>query len=198
MNESERRDKRTRQEGEKVRQLDAQKRLDEQFERLNQEFNPPYPLSKDPNARDDSPTNVSDDDSSVDSGDDDGSFSAPEGAPEQPGNEETPASTLPSGSQPINVQPPSPAPAGPNRRSKRLKKPTPPRRSERLRRGRNANNVKVRKGSYEVCGKRLDSHPDFNRCYTNLVTDRMRDDTYHKDHHEKFACTLGTKQAPRK
>jgi hypothetical protein len=40
-------------------------------------------------------------------------------------------------------------------------------------------------------------HPDFKRCYSSLVTDRMRHDEYIKNNQEKFCCTVGTKQPPR-
>ena len=39
-------------------------------------------------------------------------------------------------------------------------------------------------------------HPDFKRCYTSLVTDRMQQYDYTKNNQEKFCCTVGTKQPP--
>ena len=39
-------------------------------------------------------------------------------------------------------------------------------------------------------------HLDFKRCYTSLVTDRMKKDEYIKNDKEKFCCTVGTKQPP--
>ena len=39
-------------------------------------------------------------------------------------------------------------------------------------------------------------HLDFKRCYTSLVTDCMKNDTYIKNNKEKFCCTIGTKHPP--
>ena len=43
----------------------------------------------------------------------------------------------------------------------------------------------------------LERHPEFNRAYTSLVSDRMRDEDYIKSNRERFYCTLGKKQPPR-
>ena len=55
----------------------------------------------------------------------------------------------------------------------------------------------VRDGSHTVNGTRLDEHPDFERCYTSLVTDRFRDTKYFERNRQQFCCTLGPKQPPR-
>ena len=181
LTESEQRDKKERIDKWRNTQREIREREAEQFEKLNSDYNPPYPLpsSDVPDAAlisdDESDSDDSDAESSIGDGGPD--FGAPEGA----------ADTAPEGAAPA---PPAPA--------------AQPRRSERLRRDRRAYNPKtrglrdgIRDGAYEVNGERLDKHPDFTRCYTSLVTDRMRDAKYFEKNRSRFACTLGTKQPPR-
>ena len=62
----------------------------------------------------------------------------------------------------------------------------PPRRSRRLR-GERAGPEMIR----------LASHPDYARCNTSMVTDRMRDKGFIQANKAQFGCTPGAKQPPR-
>ena len=55
----------------------------------------------------------------------------------------------------------------------------------------------VRDGAGDMNGEWLDNHPDFERCYTSLVTDRMRNTEFINNNKQRFCCTLGPKQPPR-
>lgn len=52
----------------------------------------------------------------------------------------------------------------------------------------------VRNEAYHT---KVDEHPDYQRCYTSLVTDRMRDTEFIKNNKDQFCCTLGKTQPPR-
>jgi len=45
--------------------------------------------------------------------------------------------------------------------------------------------------------EQLDAHPDFDCCYTHLVTDMMSHDAFMEHNKQRFACLLGPKQPPR-
>ena len=69
-------------------------------------------------------------------------------------------------------------------RSARLKVPTPPpppRRSRRLR-------------GEEAPSVNLSAHPDYARCNTRLVNNRILDKGFIQANKSQFICTLGTKQ----
>ena len=69
-------------------------------------------------------------------------------------------------------------------RSARLKVPTPPpppRRSRRLR-------------GEEAPSVNLSAHPDYARCNTRLVNNRILDKGFIQTNKSQFICTLGTKQ----
>ena len=68
------------------------------------------------------------------------------------------------------------------------------RRSKRLRQGVTKYNPTSGR-SYKLHDDET-KHPDFKRCYSSLVTDRMRHDEYIKNNQEKFCCTVGTNQPP--
>ncbi|NCF91157.1 MAG: hypothetical protein GWQ05_09390, partial [Verrucomicrobiaceae bacterium] len=207
-----------------------------EFEKLNQEYSPPYPSPSSYPPSDSSYASDSDvdDDISASEGADDG-FTPPEGAgpPISPSQPSEGARRSPT---PAPFGPPSPdgavdlrprrrkkmrADGAPPRRSRRLKARATvgdehappddppslvhePRRSRRLRRGGGSEyNSKtaglrdgVRDGAYIVNGERIGDHPDFERCYTSLVTDRMRDDDYISRRRQQFSCTLANKQPP--
>ena len=63
--------------------------------------------------------------------------------------------------------------------------PAPPRRSKRL------------KGEKPEFKSYLAAHPDYARCNTSLVTDRMRNKGFIQANKAQFVCTLGKKQPPR-
>ena len=174
LNEPERREKKQRLEERRARQIEKFKQQNADFEKLNNDFNPPYPViptedGPPPGAAvvsDDEDSDGSDEDSDFD--DDSIGFSAPEGDTPSP--------------------PASPDPEPPPRRSGRLRReyhgPT-----AGLRDG-------VRDGAYKVNGERLDKHPDFERCYTSLVTDSMSDKGFIRSNRERFACTLSKSKQP--
>ena len=177
----ERREKKCRLEAKKARQLDVRRDQAKDFEKLNSEYNPPYPFSDDSS---EPPQLMSDDDdSSIESDSSDGpTLRAPEGATPAEGvqfqDEGPPTAEIP----PVPVQ---------VRRSRRLRgeQPVTPnvRRSQRLRGD--------RVGAYRA---KIEEHPNYERCSYSLVTDRMRDDDYIKEHRDQFCCTLGNKQPPRR
>ena len=166
LTEAERRDKDSR--GESWRSQQHQKRSQQakEFEQLNDDFNPIWPLD---NFDVPSAASISDDDDSS-TGDSVDSFTAccdaPEGAPD------TVAPSLP----------PTPRPP---RRSRRLRgEAEGPRRSRRLR------------GEAPEF-MRVASHPDYARCCTSMVSDKMKNKGFIQANRAQFACTLGTKQPPR-
>ena len=116
-------------------------------------------------------------------------FSAPEGVPD---------------SAPEGVQNPDSGNRTPTPHPERL--PTPnraaPRRSRRLRREYNPKTAGlkdgVHDGVYTSSGEIGDvtKHPDYERCCTSLVTDRMRNEAYFKENKTQFQCTLGKQQPP--
>ena len=42
-----------------------------------------------------------------------------------------------------------------------------------------------------------DTHPDFDRCHTNLMNDMIRDSKFIENNKSRFACSLGPRQPPR-
>lgn len=188
LTEPERRDKKARMEAKRSNDGIIARKQAEEFEKLNSEYNPSYPSQ--PTY---SPTNepvpdgalISDDDYS----DDDSVCSCGS----EPLFESSGGDVDPEG-----ATPPPPSPAGPGSRT----------RSQQGSRGRNnldrdgssppqARRSQRSRGRYNTKTAGLEQHPEFNRAYTSLVTDRMRDEDYIKSNRERFYCTLGKKQPPR-
>ena len=173
LTEPERREKKERVDEWRVQQHEIRKRQAKEFERLNEGYSPDWPLDDSSNLPDAALISDSDD-SSVESDDSDtclldGSEGAPIGASEG-----------------------APAPASPAT----LHSAPPPRRSRRSRREYNPKTAGLRDGIGRGAYK-TELHPDYERCYSSLVTDRMRNNGFIQANKERFCCTLGTKQPPR-
>ena len=140
LTEAERRDRNARTEQWRARQHDIRKKQAKEFESLNDNFNPSWPLD-DVDAPSISPIS-DDDDSSI--GSDDISIDSAACGPCDVAPEGPPAPTEDVASPPRNQA------------------PAPPRRSKRL------------KGEKPDFKSYLAAHPDYVRCDTSLVTDKMR------------------------
>ena len=176
-------------------QQEKRKQQAQDFEKLNSEFDPPYPLPTSPGA---APVS-DDDDSSVDSaGDPIPDLLSPEGAiSDSESDDEDDDLLAPEGAKAPN--PPTPPPHQP-RRSKRLRelREKQHNRNARVKRSSVWEGMHyIRDGAGKMNGERLDKHPDFDRCYTSLVTDRMRNTEFINNNKQRLCCTLGPKQPPR-
>ena len=185
LNEAEQREKKSRNEEKRARQVDLVNEQIAEAEKLNNSYDPVYPiLPTDGPSNDPSPDAhaISDDESSIEYGDN-GSISSADG--DDLDFEVTEGVDLP----------PSPQVEPVLRRSRRLRREYNPG-TEGLERHPDF----IRDGQYVADGERLTAHPDYARGFTSsLVTKPMKyAKSYLKEHKAKFALSLGTKQPPRR
>ena len=196
LTENEIRQKRDRIERHRNALQEFQEKRAREFEKLNSTYKPDYPM----------PGLVTDDECSDDSSDDDSVDSDDDAQPAMPASE---GASVPA----AEATPPPRRNPRRKTRGSRISDSSPaiPHRAERLRRG-----TRVRKpfnpnahilrrvhfadakyvfadDSYTLDIK---THPDYARCYTSLVTDKMRDENFIKNNRNRFYCTEGPKQPP--
>jgi len=201
LSEPERREKEARAADRYTRRNDLVEKQAREFEKLNKGYNPPYPTVPPEDALPDAATvsnSESDSDEETDIGQD-----MPPLSPTVGGRKVHFDDDAVDGRHRI-AQPTSGRPTSTTdnaaKGSQHIEQPldearrTSPRQSKRLRRGVPKYNPTSGR-SYKLRNEERE-HPDIKRCYTSLVTDRMKNDTYIKNNKEKFCCTVGTKQPP--